>query len=219
MSTVLTIDDASLREAREIVNRGGVIVVPTDTVYGIACDPFNEDAVDRIYEVKRRPRSKALQILVPSVESLESLGLVLPAALESLSAALLPGPFSPIAVAEEGCSLATVRREPDGSSSQAIRVPDSDVSRSVLMKTGALAASSANRSGGRSPQSVEEAVDALGDDVDLYLDGGPTSSHVASTVVAADSGSSSGVSIIREGVIPAAEILRILHADGGGLVA
>lgn len=218
MSTVLAIDEDSLRRARDIVQHGGVVVVPTDTVYGIACDPFNESAVERIYEVKRRPRSKALQVLLSSTSELASLGLTLPHPVDVLARRLLPGPLSPIAVATGDSSLVTLRREPDGSFSQAIRIPDSDVSLDVLRATGPLAASSANRSGGRSPQSVAEAVADLGDDVDLYLDGGPTSSHVASTVVAADPCSEDGITVVREGVIPAAIIRRLLHADDEGAV-
>lgn len=215
MATVLQVDEGSLRRAARVVREGGVIVVPTDTVYGIACDPFNESAVDRIYEVKRRERSKALQVIMSSLGDLFALGLGLPAPLDVLSEEFLPGPFSPITLAGGDCTLVTPKPEAGGVRTQAIRIPDSDVALRVLRATGPLAASSANRSGERSAQSVEEAQASLGDDVDLYLDGGPTASHVASTVVAADSRGADGIAILREGMIPADEIREALRRAAG----
>ncbi len=216
MVTVLQVDEDSLRQAARIVREGGLVVVPTDTVYGIACDPFNQAAVDRIYEVKRRERSKALQVLMSSLGDLHALGLELPEPLDSLSEEFLPGPFSPIAVAGDDCTLVTPKPESGGSRTQAIRIPDSDVALRVLRATGPLAASSANRSGEQSAQSIQEALASLGDDVDLYLDGGPTASHVASTVVAADAQAPGGIIVLREGVIPAVEIRDALrHASAG----
>lgn len=84
MSKICNINEESLQMAAQIINEGGVIVVPTDTVYGVACDPFNEAAVAKIYELKRRPRTKALQILMSGVEDLEKLGLYLPSPLDIL---------------------------------------------------------------------------------------------------------------------------------------
>lgn len=210
MSDVRAIDNESLAMAKRIVENGGLVVLPTDTVYGVAASPFSAEAVNRIYEAKRRPRSKALQVLLSSVDDLDGLGLYLPVPLDRLAKAFLPGPFSPIAVAETGSKLVTLREEMNGSKTQAVRVPDSQACLKTLRATGPLACSSANRSGGESPQTVQEAVAALGNDVDLYLDGGPTVSHVASTVVAADSSERDGISIVREGVISAAQVRSAL---------
>ncbi|MDF7665334.1 L-threonylcarbamoyladenylate synthase [Bifidobacterium sp. ESL0745] len=220
MSDVRAIDDESLAMATRIVKDGGLVVLPTDTVYGVAASPFNTEAVSRIYEAKRRPRSKALQVLLSSVDNLDGLGLYLPVPLDRLAKAFLPGPFSPIAVAEAGSKLVTLRKEMNGSKTQAVRVPDSEACLRTLRATGPLACSSANRSGGESPQTVEEAVEALGDDIDLYLDGGPTVSHVASTVVAADANERDGISIVREGVISEAQVRSaLMDAEGGSLNA
>ncbi|MDF7663569.1 L-threonylcarbamoyladenylate synthase [Bifidobacterium sp. ESL0763] len=217
MSEVCAIDEGSLAKAKRIVAGGGLVVLPTDTVYGVACNPFDAEAVSRIYEAKRRPRSKSLQVLLSSVDDLDGLGLCLPPALARLSAAFLPGPFSPIAVAKPGSKLVTLRDEADGSRTQAVRVPDSEACLTTLRATGPLACSSANRSGGESPQSVREAVAALGDDVDLYLDGGPTKSHVASTVVAASASDADGIAIIRQGVIDESRVREVVR--GGSLGA
>lgn len=217
MSAVRTVDDGSLEEARRIVESGGLVVIPTDTVYGVACDPRNEAAIERIYRLKRRPRSKPLQVLMHDVTELDGLGLALPAPLNRLAAQFLPGAFSPIAVvaAREGCpcNLETLADD----RTQGIRVPNSALTLAILKATGPLAASSANKSGEESAQSVEEAVAAFGDDVDLYLDGGATQGHVASTVVAADPHERDGIAILREGVIPARVIRAALHVNGGSL--
>ena len=81
MGEVCTVDDGSIARAAQIIKDGGVIVIPTDTVYGIACDPFNSKAIDRIYELKRRPRYKALQVIMADADNVEDLGLYLPAPL------------------------------------------------------------------------------------------------------------------------------------------
>ena len=211
--------------AAQIINEGGVIVVPTDTVYGVACDPFNEAAVAKIYELKRRPRTKALQILMSGVEDLEKLGLYLPSPLDILGKKFLPGGYSPIARAKKGSiasNLATLckmnendaqndAQTQETEATQGVRVPDCPELMQILRVTGPLAASSANRSGNESADSVEEAFAAFGNEIPLYLNAGPTRSHVASTVVGADSNDEDGIVILREGVISEGEIREALR--------
>lgn len=217
MSKICTINEESLQLAAQIINAGGVIVVPTDTVYGVACDPFNEDAVAKIYQLKRRPRTKALQILMSSVSDLEKLGLYLPSPLDVLAEKFLPGGYSPIARAKKdsvATRLATLCKADESSeqnkiqaeATQGVRVPDCPELMKILRVTGPLAASSANRSGNESADSVEEAFAAFGDEIPLYLNAGPTRSHVASTVVGADSADADGIVILREGVISEEQI-------------
>lgn len=217
MSKICTINEESLQLAAQIINAGGVIVVPTDTVYGVACDPFNEDAVTKIYQLKRRPRTKALQILMSSVSDLEKLGLYLPSPLDVLAEKFLPGGYSPIARAKKdsvATRLATLCKADESSeqnkiqaeATQGVRVPDCPELMQILRVTGPLAASSANRSGNESADSVEEAVAAFGDEIPLYLNAGPTRSHVASTVVGADASDKDGIVILREGVISEEQI-------------
>lgn len=217
MSAVETVDDDSLAEARRIVGEGGLIVIPTDTVYGVACDPRNVQAIGRIYEAKRRPRYKALQVLLCDIDQLDGLGLDLPSPLNRLASRFLPGAFSPITVARPDCDLATVSPTPSGIGTQGIRIPNCALTLRILQSTGPLAASSANRSGEESAQTVEEAREAFGDLIDLYLDGGPTQGHVASTVVAANPLSRDGIDILREGVIPQSVIRKAIHLNGGGV--
>ena len=224
MSKICNISEESLQMAAQIINECGVIVVPTDTVYGVACDPFNEAAVAKIYELKRRPRTKALQILMSGVEDLEKLGLYLPSPLDILGKKFLPGGYSPIARAKKdsvASNLATLCKV-EGNDAQAeatcateatqgVRVPDCPELMQILRVTGPLAASSANRSGNESADSVEEAFAAFGNEIPLYLNAGPTRSHVASTVVGADSKDADGIVILREGVISEREIREALR--------
>lgn len=226
MSKICNINEESLQMAAQIINEGGVIVVPTDTVYGVACDPFNEAAVAKIYELKRRPRTKALQILMSGVKDLEKLGLYLPSSLDILGKKFLPGGYSPIALAKKGSvasNLATLCKtnETDektqatqateaAEATQGVRVPDCPELMQILRVTGPLAASSANRSGNESADSVEEAFAAFGNEIPLYLNAGPTRSHVASTVVGADPNDKDGIVILREGVISESEIRNAL---------
>ena len=153
-----------------------------------------------------------MQVLLASTDQLDELGLDLPSPLNRLSAAFLPGAFSPIAVARPDCTLETLADTADGRpGTQGIRIPNSALYLAILKATGR--ASSANRSAN------QRAVDAFGSEVDLYLDGGPTQGHVSSTVVKADPYARDGIEILREGVIAQNVIRKALHLNGGGLGA
>lgn len=211
---VRPIDEESIALAAALIRRGELVVIPTDTVYGVAADPANPDAVARIFAAKRRPAQKAVQVLLPSLDDLPRFGLSLPAPLDKLARALCPGGFSPICIAEPGCPFATVRVAEDERfpRTQGVRIPDSAVARAILEATGPLATSSANRSGDASAQTVEEAAEELGDAVALYLDGGPTPGPVSSTVASADPDSEDGIAILREGVVSRDKLKDVLRS-------
>ena len=101
MADVRSADEQTLADARRIIADGGLVVIPTDTVYGIACDPCNAAAIARIYAAKHRPADKALQVIMPDLSVLPKLGLALPTPLDALARRFLPGAFSPIAVADD----------------------------------------------------------------------------------------------------------------------
>lgn len=209
MSEIRAIDDTGIEAARKVLAAGGLIVIPTDTVYGVACDPFNAEAVAKLFVVKHRARTKSIQVLVPSVVDIASLGLALAAPLDVLAARFMPGGFSPIADVMRDCALKTVRvTDLAGVTkrTQGVRVPDSPEALRLLRALGPLAATSANRSGEASSTTVEQAMDQLGDGVDLYFDGGATPGPISSTVVAADPHERDGIVILREGVIAQDEI-------------
>ena len=121
MSQIRKADEESFAQAKQILAHGGLVVMPTDTVYGIVCDPCNPEAIARIYKAKGRPQYKALQVIMASVDDLDALGLDLPSPLNRLAAQFLPGAFSPIAVARDSSPLATVRVAPNGARTQGIR--------------------------------------------------------------------------------------------------
>lgn len=195
------------------------MVIPTDTVYGVACDPRNIEAIRKVFAAKQRPKYKSLQVLLPSIESMEKLHLTLPVPLNRLAAMFMPGAFSPIAEAEDDCSLATLRHDPTtGKATQGVRIPNSAVALRILRATGPLAATSANRSGEESAQTVQEAADA-GRCGGSVFGRGATPGHVSSTVVAADPHERDGIAILREGVIRELVIRKALTLNGGALGA
>ena len=137
MSEICTVNDESLARAVEIIHDGGLVVIPTDTVYGVACDPRNIEAIRKVFAAKQRPKYKSLQVLLPSIESMEKLHLTLPVPLNRLAAMFMPGAFSPIAEAEDDCSLATLRHDPTtGKATQGVRIPNSAVAQSMKMISG-----------------------------------------------------------------------------------
>lgn len=186
MSEICTVNDESLARAVEIIHDGGLVVIPTDTVYGVACDPRNIEAIRKVFAAKQRPKYKSLPGVAAVNRKHGEAASDLAGAAQPSGRHVHAGRFSPIAEAEDDCSLATLRHDPTtGKATQGVRIPNSAVALRILRATGPLAATSANRSGEESAQTVQEAADALGDAVDLYLDGGATPGHVSSTVVAA----------------------------------
>jgi L-threonylcarbamoyladenylate synthase len=154
-------------EAVDIVMAGGVVAVPTDTVYGLACDPRRASAVDRVYALKERPLELELSILGATLGDLERIG-VLDARALALAAAFWPGGLSIIVPVRAGSGLAVPRRR----SSVSLRVPDHHVLRDLLVLTGPLATTSANRHGAPAATTAGECEAALGPDVDGVVDGG-----------------------------------------------
>jgi len=188
---------ADLDAAGTAIKRGGVVAIPTDTVYGLVCDPRNADAVDRIYAIKRRPAGLELTLLAGSLADVEE-AVALPAAARRLADRFWPGPLS---------IIAPVRRRdlaiPRSGTTLSCRVPDHDLARRLLRQTGPLASTSANRHG-EPPASTASAVRAsIGAELDLILDGG-AAGGVASTII--DCGRTPP-RVVREGPISAAEVL------------
>lgn len=209
MDAIIPVGDAAFEHAAQVLADGGLVVIPTDTIYGIVADPRNPQAIARLYAAKRRPAAKSLQVLFDTVDAIPRAGLILPSVLRPLADAFLPGPLSPICLAGPGCVLATVR-ESDGT--QAVRVPDSDAVRRLVALFGSLACSSANISGQSSALTARDAERQLSDSVALYLDGGPAPGGLSSTIVAADAASPDGVAVLRDGALGEAAVRAVLRA-------
>ena len=197
MGILVHIDDKqALRKAAEVVLRGGIIAYPTDTLYGLGADIFNQDAINRVYDIKVRDRGKPLLIVVNGEETLEPLVAGISDTARLLMNRFWPGPLTMVFEA----SHAMPRYCLAGGTTIAVRVPDSEVTLSLLHETGVpLTSSSANLSGGPQPTSADLVMNSLGDRVDLILDGGPCSDQQPSTILDV---SQDRPRLLREGKIP-----------------
>lgn len=198
-----------MEEAAELIKEGEVIGVPTDTVYGLAADALNPKAVLRLYELKKRPLSKPLQAVFPSVPSLKDFDLFLPSPLGSLAERFLPGGLCPIALAGPACPLATVNKE-GGKGSQAVRVPNLPLLLKLSSIAGPLACSSANISSFPTSRTAEEAALAFGGKIPLYAFSNQKPALVPSTVICSCPASRLGVKILREGEVSSKAIYQFL---------
>jgi len=174
---LVSVEEAVL-EAASVVKAGGLVIYPTDTVYGLGADPFNEDAVERVFEAKRR-EAKPMPVLVSSIEAARRLVAVDEVA-EKLMRAFWPGALTIVLP-----SLGKLpKRVSAGLSSLGVRMPSHEVAlRLIEACGGVLIGTSANISGHPPPRTVEEALAQLGGGVDLAIDAGPASHGVPSTVV------------------------------------
>ena len=160
-----------------VVAAGGVVVIPTDTVYGLACDPRSVAAVERIYAIKRRPAGLELSILAADGAACGTVGVVEGIA-RRLGEAFWPGPLSLVVPARAGAGLVIPRT----GTSISVRVPASDALLELLRLTGPLASTSANRHGEPPCADAGAAAALLGPEVDAVLDGGPSAGR-ASTII------------------------------------
>lgn len=165
--------------ARRLIVAGKCIVIPTDTVYGIAADAFDAEAVQRLLDAKGRGRDMPPPVLVADEAVAMALAVDVPQAARDLMARFWPGPLTLVLQAQP--SLRLDLGETAGTI--AVRVPDHEVARAVLTMTGPLAVSSANKSGRPAARTAQEADHQLGLSVGAYLDAGRTGDGPASTIV------------------------------------
>src|SRR2546423_1279086 len=163
---------------RDILGAGGLVVHPTDTEYGLAADPFQAGAVEKLYAAKSRPRDLPVSISVADVGDVFRFGQRTAIA-EAFCAKNLPGPYTVVLSATSEAPQAIVSK--DGLI--ALRVPAHPISRLLAKSFGPVTSTSANRHGQPAPSTCEDAREQLGDRVDLYVDGGPTLLGGESTVV------------------------------------
>ena len=184
----------ALDEAVNTVGRGGLVVLPTDTVYGIAADAFTPPAVAALLAAKGRGRQMPPPVLVPDVRTLDGLCTDVPDEVRTLVTELWPGGLTVICRAQP--SLAWDLGETRGT--VAVRMPDHPAALALLRRTGPLACSSANRTGRAAALTAADAREQLGDAVQVYLDAGRVPGGVASTILDATSGT---LRLVRAGAI------------------
>jgi L-threonylcarbamoyladenylate synthase len=173
-------DAAALDEAVRAIRGGGLIAIPTDTLYGLAVDPFQPDAVDRIFEVKGRSAERALPLIAADAEQVrERLGALTPLA-DRLAARFWPGPLTLLLAAP--AALAT--NVSGGTGKVGVRVPSQEIARLLCRACGIpLTATSANVSGAAPSADPDAIVRSLGDRIDLLVDAGVTPGGLPSTIV------------------------------------
>jgi L-threonylcarbamoyladenylate synthase len=202
MVRLVKADLDGLAEAAATVARGGVISYPTDTVYGLGCDPKNEAAVGRLVNAKGG-RTKPMPVLVKTVQEAEGYGYVSENA-RKLAAKFWPGQLTIVLAAKESLPQLLV---PSGT--VGVRSPDHALCQELLgLCSGALVGTSANLSNKPPAISAEQVVNELGDQMDLVLDGGRARIGVASTVVDL---TKPRPTVLREGPIGAEEIMKCLR--------
>jgi tRNA threonylcarbamoyl adenosine modification protein (Sua5/YciO/YrdC/YwlC family) len=186
-----------------MVAQGGLVVLPTDTVYGLGCDPFNPSAVEALFKAKARGRDLPLPVLVHSWR--QAIGLVedITEHARLLIAEYWPGPLTIVLRESPGIGWDLG----DSRGTVAVRMPKHDFALALIERTGPLAVTSANRSGMPTPSSIEGVAEQLGGQVDVFFDTGPSSGGSASTIVDL---SGTGVRVLREGAIAASEIERVI---------
>jgi L-threonylcarbamoyladenylate synthase len=200
-----TQDPEAISNAFEIIKSGGTIAFPTDTVYGLAVDPFNPQAINRIYAIKERSMEKAIPILIGDFQQLESLVSEINESAKILAQNFWPGPLTLI-----------LPKIPDlpGELSQyptiGIRMPNHEFAINLLRRTGPLATTSANISGDANPKTGLDVLSQLGGRIDLLLDGGETPGAIPSTVIDI---SSKPIRLLREGPISRSDLSVLLGED------
>ena len=167
------------RQAKVALQRHEVVVIPTDTVYGIAVDAFSPKAVELLLKTKGRERSVPPPVLIPKVETLSALATDLPLVASKLAAAFWPGALTMVLRAQP--SLDWDLGETRGT--VALRVPDHKITLALLEDVGPLAVSSANTTGNPAAVTAQQAFDYFGDKVPVYLDGGGSPKGEASTIL------------------------------------
>jgi L-threonylcarbamoyladenylate synthase len=171
--------EAGIANAALAVQRGQLVVLPTDTVYGIGADAFDAEAVSRLLAAKGRGREMPPPVLVSAPTTLDALAVGIPSYARALVTELWPGPLT--LVCRQQPSLQWDLGDTRGT--VAVRMPDHEVALELLSRTGPLAVSSANRTGMPAATDAERAQQMLGSQVAVIIDGGPTPGSEPSTIV------------------------------------
>src|SRR6478735_3968674 len=197
-----------MRQARQAIGRGELVVIPTDTVYGVAADAFDHAAVARLLAAKGRGRQSPPPVLVAGLTTLRALVAEVPEPVERLVEAYWPGGLTIVLPSQP--SLSWDLGETRGT--VAVRMPAHRIALELLEETGPLAVSSANLTGRPAAVRIEDARGMLGESVGVYLDGGASHTGVASTIIDATSlvgGAEPRVCVLREGAIDRARLREV----------
>ncbi len=197
------------RTARRAIGQGALVVLPTDTVYGVAADAFSPDAVQRLLDAKGRGRQSPPPVLIPNRSTLSALAAEVTEPLDALAEAFWPGPLTIITQANP--ALSWDLGETGGT--VALRIPNQPLALELLQETGPLAVSSANLTGEAAARTADAAQQMLGESVAVYLEAGESEAEgLASTIIDATQLTADGgvVRILRAGAITREALAEVL---------
>jgi L-threonylcarbamoyladenylate synthase len=199
----------ALQEAAKWIRNGGLVALPTDTLYGLAADPFRADAVARLLAVKGRSASRGLPLIAADADQVAAHLGTLPPNGRRLAAKFWPGPLTLLVPAP----AALARDVAGGTGRVGVRVPAHDIARAICRSVGGpITATSANRTGQPATAEPGEVERTLGDDVDLLIDAGPTPGGAPSTIVDV---TAPVPQLVRAGAVPWDDIQAWLDLDHG----
>jgi L-threonylcarbamoyladenylate synthase len=202
--------EAAVEAASLAVQRGELIVLPTDTVYGIGADAFDPAAVRALLSAKGRGRDMPPPVLVSAATTIDALAVKVPGYARALIEAFWPGPLT--LVCHQQSSLQWDLGDTRGT--VAVRMPDLDITRELLERTGPLAVSSANKTGMPAATDADQAEQMLGDDVAVIIDAGESPGGEASTIV--DVTGTQG-RVLRRGALSLEQLNEVLEPLGATL--
>jgi L-threonylcarbamoyladenylate synthase len=198
-------EDDLIGRAARVLQNGGVIGYPTETVYGIGCNIFSQPAVKRIYQMKKRETDKAFILIAADIIQIKDIVAEIPEAAERLMENFWPGPLTLVFKASPNLATTEFRRV----KTIAVRIPDCAICLALLKACGyPIVSTSANLSGQAAATTAQGVISLFNDYLDLVVDGGKTPSDIPSTVVDI---TKSPVKIVREGAISKLEINTVLE--------
>jgi L-threonylcarbamoyladenylate synthase len=199
MAELLSADGTGLARAAAILRSGGLVAIPTDTVYGIGCRAGDPEALSRVFEAKRRPQEKAVPVLIATLDQAVGMGHQADDRARALAAAFWPGALT----------IVLAGSDHEAGSTTAFRVPDHRVALALIAASGPLATSSANRSGEPETLDADDVLIAFADSplLDAVVDGGRVPGGVASTVLDL---SHTPPRIVREGPITRERLVEVI---------
>ena len=183
----------------QVIENGGIAIFPTDTVYGLGCNPYNSSAVEKIYEIKSREKIKSLPVLAYSLEIVKEITRV-DSFTEKIIEMYWPGPLTLILKLTDQKLKKSLKLD----DKIAIRIPDSECALKLLKKCNLLVGTSANISGNKSFMDPDECVKNI-KNYDIFLNGGTITSKGESTIIEIKN---EKIEVIREGVLKKEEIIR-----------
>ena len=194
----LDCDDDGIKKTSQIIENGGIVVFPTDTVYGIGCNPYNENSVKKIYEIKSRTELKSLPVLAYSLDVVKEIALI-DEFTEKIIEKYWPGPLTLILELTDQ----KLKKSLNLGNKIAVRIPDSKCTLKLLEKCKLLVGTSANISGNSSYTNPDECIKNI-KNYDMFLNGGIITSKGESTIIEIEN---EEIKIIREGALKIEDIV------------